>query len=122
MSDGTFLWVAAERLLPLKIHAVEFQNPTLVLVGNCWSLALLGAWTWHRGDTVLTDWQQAAAEDVVWELCGLELVGVQFPDPKFDGDCSFILSDGSLEARSDRTGYETWTFAHERLDAVYVGL
>ena len=51
----------------------------------------------------------------------MQVVEVRFPDAAFDGDCSFILSDGSLHVRSDRKGWETWTFMRDDLDVVYVG-
>ena len=122
MPDVTSLAVAVQPLLPLHIRAVEFQHPTLVVAGERWSLTLLGGWHWLRGGLIVTGWHHSAAEDLVWDLCGLELVGVRFPDPTFDGDCSFSLSLGSLEVRSDRSGYETWTFSHDDLDVVFVGV
>lgn len=122
MQAATSLAVDLEPLLPLRITTVEFHYGTLVVVGEKWSLALLGDWTWRRDGVAVTDWEQPTAEDAVWDLCGLELIGVHFPDPAYDGDCSFILSDGSLDVRSDRNGYETWTYRHQDLDVVHVGL
>src|SRR5262245_47165830 len=122
MAPATTLALAVEPLMPLQIRAVEYHYPTLVAIGERWSLALLGEWAWLRDGVVVTDWDHPTAEDAVWDLCGLELIGVHFPDPAFDGDCSFSLSDGSLEVRSDRSGYETWTFTHDDLEVVFVGL
>ena len=123
MPDATSLTTALPPLLPLRIQHVAFHDgATLTVVGDRWSLNLLGDWAWRRCDVLLTDAEQPGAEDAVWGLCGLDLVGLHFPDPTFDGDCSFTLSDGSLEVRSDRSGWETWTFRHEGLDLVYVGL
>ena len=39
-----------------------------------------------------------------------------------DGDCEFVLSNGSLGVRSDRSGWETWTYRHDGLEVVFVGL
>lgn len=109
-------------MAPLRIREVEYSDPMLALVGDDWSAALVGEWTWRRGDTVVTSWGAAGAEDAVWDLCGVDLVDVLFSNPGFAGDCSFILSDGRLDVRSDRSGFETWTFQHEALGTVFVAL
>jgi hypothetical protein len=122
MPDATSLMTALQPLLPLRIREVEFHDrTTLTVVGDEWSLNLLGDWAWRRGEAMVTDAEQPEAEDAVWDLCGLDLVGLHFPDPSFAGDCSFTLSDGSIVVRSDRTGWDTWTFRHEALAVVYVG-
>jgi hypothetical protein len=115
------LAVALRPLLPLRIRGVWFFHSSLIVTGDRWSLAVVGEWTWHRDGVLVTGWSQPAAENAVWDLCGLELLAVNFPDPAVDGDCSFCLSDGSLDFRSDRTGWETWTFHHDAL-VVFVGL
>lgn len=120
--DATSLAVALEPLVPLRIRSVEFHHGSLTVIGERWSLAVVGVWTWHREGVLVTGWDQPGAEDTVWDLCGLELLGADFPDPSFDGDCSFGLSDGVLDIRSDRTGWETWVFHHDDLDVVFVGL
>lgn len=122
MQDGTSLVAALRPLLPLRIGTVEYNDPTLIVIGEHWSLALLGDWAWRRDSGAVTSWGQPGAEDAVWDLCGSEVIGVNFPDPAFDGDCSFSLSDGSLDVRSDRSGWETWTFHHDDLNVVFVGL
>lgn len=122
MPSASYLAVALQPLLPLQINAVEFHEPSLTVIGERWSLAVVGEWAWHRGGVRVTGWDEPSAEDAVWDLCGSELVGVKFPNPEFDGDCSFSLSNGSLDVRSDRTGWETWTFHHDDLETVYVGL
>jgi hypothetical protein len=122
MPDATALVSALQPLLPLPIEAVEFHAGTLTVIGERWSLNLIGEWTRHRDGVVVTDATQPAAGDAVWDLCGLQLVGVRFPDPAFDGDCSFVLSGESLDVRSDRSGWETWIYRHDDLDVVYVGL
>lgn len=119
--DATSLAVALEPLVPLRIDFVEFHEGTLTVIGERWSLVLVGHWTWHRNGAPVTGWDQPDSEDAVWDLCGLELLRVNFPDPACDGNCSFGLSDGSLDARPDRTGWETWTFHHEDLNVVFVG-
>ncbi len=122
MDEATSLDVRLRSLVPLRLREVEYTDPRLTIIGDDWSGVMVGDWAWRRGDRVLTAWGDAGAEDVVWDLCGLDLVGVQFPDPRFAGDCSFILSDGRLDVRSDRSGFETWTFQHAKLDVVFVGL
>ena len=55
-------------------------------------------------------------------MCGLDLIAVRFPNSGSTGDCAFDLSDGGfLVGRSDRSGYDTWTFSHEDLEVVFVG-
>jgi hypothetical protein len=120
--DATSLTVALQHLVPLRIGTVEFQHGSLTVIGERWSLAVVGQWVWRREGVLLTGWDQPAAEDAVWDLCGVELLGVDFPDPSFAGDCSFGLADGTLDVRSDRSGWETWTFRHDNLDVVFVGL
>lgn len=109
-------------LVPLCIQTVEYEDPSLVVIGDGWSLAFLGSWAWRRGDAVVTEWGEPATSDAVWDLCGLDLLAVRFPNAPGTGDCSFDLSDGGfLEVRSDHSGYETWTFRHDDLDVVFVG-
>lgn len=109
-------------LTPLRIRAVEYESPILVVIGDGWSLALLGSWAWRRDGVVVTEWGEPDASDAVWDLCGLDVLAVRFPNVSSLGDCSFELSDGgSLEARSDQSGYDTWTFRHDDLDVVFVG-
>ena len=122
MPNATSLAAALQALSPLRIEEVRFHHGTLTVIGDRWSLNLVGEWAWRRGPVVVTDQDQADAEDAVWNLFGLHLIAVNFPDPAFDGDCSFILSDGSLDVTSDRSGWETWTYRHDDLDTVYIGL
>lgn len=121
MHDATSLAAAIRPLVPLRVRQVEYHDPMLTVIGDRWSLALIGEWTWRRGDQVAATFGEPNTEDAVWDLCGLDLVDVRFPDPAFDGDCSFVLSDGRIEVRSDRSGFETWTFRHDALDVVFVG-
>jgi len=122
MGDATSLGRELRTLVPLRIHEVQDSDPMLTIVGDDWSATLVGEWARRRGDQVVTSWGGADAEDVVGDLCGLDLVDVLFPDPNFDGDCSFILSDGHLDVRSDRSGFETLTFGHAKLGTDFVGL
>lgn len=122
MPDTTSLSAALQPLVPLRVRQVECQDgTTLSVVGDEWSLNVVGDWAWRRGEVLVAAAGQPDVEDVVWDLCGLDLVGLHFPDPAFAGDCSFTLSDGRLDVCSDRTGWDTWTFRHEALNVVYVG-
>ncbi|HEY3545989.1 MAG TPA: hypothetical protein VGK17_07835 [Propionicimonas sp.] len=104
MDDATTLAAAIRPLVPLRVRQVEYNDPMLTVIGDGWSVALIGEWTWYRSDHVVTFGGDAGAEDVIWDLCGLDLLEILFPDPGFDGDCVFVLSDGRIEARSDRSG------------------
>lgn len=123
MHDATIsLTTALQPFLPLRIRQVELHaGTTLTVVGDDWSLNLLGEWSWRKGEVRVTDAEQPDAADAVWDMCGLDLVGLHFPNAAFAGDCSFALSDGCLEVWSDRTGWDTWIFRHKALDVVYVG-
>ena len=118
----TSLTVALQPLLPLGIGAVEIHQGSLTAISELWSLAVFGQWAWRREGVLVTGWDQPAAEDGAWDLCGVDLLGADLPDPSYDGDCSFGLSDGTLDARSGRSGWETWTFRHDDLDVVFVWL
>jgi hypothetical protein len=122
MDEATSVAAELRSLAPLRIHEVQDSDPVLTVIGDDWSAALVGEWAWRRGDQTVTCWAAADAEDVVWDLCGLDLVDVLFPDSSFAGDCSFVLSDGRLDVRSDRSGFETWSFRHARLGMVFIGL
>ena len=68
----------------------------------------------------LVDWCDDAAEDEVWDLCGLDMLGV-VPGSAEPSAVSFGLSDGStLAALSDGTTYEPWTLRHDDLPIVFV--
>lgn len=122
MDEATSLAGEFRALAPLRIHEVQYSDPTLTIVGNEWSAVLIGEWVWRRGDLTVTSSGAADAEDVIWDLCGLDVVQVVFADLTFAGDCSFVLSDGRLDVRSDRSGFETWSFRHARLGMVFIGL
>jgi hypothetical protein len=65
------LAAALQPLLPLRIEEVQFRHGTLTVIGDRWSLNLIGEWEWRRGPVVVTDQDQPDAEDAVWNLCGL---------------------------------------------------
>jgi hypothetical protein len=46
MPAATSLAVALRPLLPLRIGSVEFHHSALTVVGERWSLAIVGEWTW----------------------------------------------------------------------------
>ncbi|MCF6379070.1 hypothetical protein L2K70_15745 [Nocardioides KLBMP 9356] len=120
MGVAVELAAAAQPLLPLRIRAVEFQDPMVVVMGERWSLALLGPWAWTRASTVEVDWRDDDAEHRVWDLCGMDVLGV-VPGTA-EPAVSFRLSDGSsLSALPDDTTYEQWTFRHHDLAVVFVG-
>ena len=122
MPDTTSLAQALQSLVPLRVKMVENDPGSLVLIGERWSLAVLGEWVWRRDGVLVTGRDQPESDDTTWDLSGLDLTGATFPDPSSTGDCIFSLSDGVLEVRSDRTGWETWTFHHDDLDVIFVGL
>lgn len=122
MPDVASLTVALQPLVPLRIGAVEFHHGLLTVIGDRWSLAVVGDWAWLRNGVLVTDWDAPEAEDAVWDLCGLDVLGAEFSGASSTGDCRFVLSDGTLDITSDGSGWETWTFHHDDLGVVFVGL
>ena len=115
------LAAAVRPLLPLRIREVDFQDPMVMVIGDRWSLALVGAWSWRRTGGVEVDWRDDEAEHEVWDLCGLDVLDVVPGNP--EPTVSFALSYGSaLSALSDESSYEQWTFRHDGLSAVFVSL
>lgn len=123
MSDTPSIALALRSVMPLQISAVEYEHPTLVVIGEHWSLALVGPWQWRREGISVTAYGGPDTEDTVWDLCGLAVTDAHFADANSTGVCSFRLSDGgSLDTQSDRSGYETWTLRHDDLDRILVGI
>lgn len=121
VSETPLFTAALRRVLPLQIDEVQFNDPMLVMIGESWSLALVGAWEWRRDGNAVTSWGEPDAGDQVWDLCGLAVTDVLFRDATAAGDCAFSLSDGTaINTHSDHSGYETWTLTHNDLDFVLV--
>lgn len=60
------LAAALQPLVPLRIREVEFQDPVLIVIGDHWSLALVGPWSWRRARGVEVNWLNDEAEDKAW--------------------------------------------------------
>jgi hypothetical protein len=61
------------------------------------------------------------AGDAAGNLIGHAIVAVGPLDPRW-ADVSFALSGGGhLELRSDRSGWDSWSFHHDDLEQVFVG-
>ncbi len=88
--------------LPLTIKEAGFADPTLTLAGDGWALSSLSAWRVIKDGVLEFGWSNAAASDLVWELCGLSIVSVEPQSSRMSGDPAFELSDGRwLEIFSD---------------------
>ena len=122
VTDVESLAAAFATLVPLQIREMHHHAPALTVLGDGWSLSLLGAWTWQRNGAVVAEGGNDSGSDELWALCGLEVLAVRLLKASCLGDCAFDLSDGgSLETRSDRTGNDTWLFRHDDLDRVFIG-
>jgi hypothetical protein len=107
-------------LLPLRVRTAEFTDPTLILTSEVWSLAVTCAWVWRRTDGSTVDWADPTTADEVWDLCGLDIIGVQATSTE-SVDPVFCLSDGGrLDVVVD-SDWDPWTFRHEQLNVVFVG-
>jgi hypothetical protein len=107
-------------LLPLHVRTAEFTDPTLTLTGAVWSLAVTCPWVWRRADGSTVDWADPATADEVWDLCGLDIVGVPASSTQ-PVDPAFLLSDGGrLDVVVD-SDWDPWILRHERLNVVFVG-
>jgi hypothetical protein len=75
------------RALPLRVTEVNYNDPTLVLIGEDWSLALTCPWV-ITGPTSTYDWESDSVEDQAWELIGHDIESVAYEtdileDPQF---------------------------------------
>jgi hypothetical protein len=108
------LAVVAPRVLPLRVRAVEYDDPGLTVIGDRWALA-------HRADESASLAGEQGTDDSAWDLIGLDIVGVRAG--RRHNQCTFDLSDRSaLDVTPDGSGYEAWVFRHDSLDVVYVGV
>jgi hypothetical protein len=95
--------------LPLHIDLAEFEDPTLLVGGEGWSLSATCIWRWVSGDGVVVSGDSIDAADVVWNLVGDDIIAVRWTGPEVLGsDPSFDLrSGGTLDLLSDAT-FDTW--------------
>lgn len=96
------LIAAAQRLLPLRIREVEWNDPVLTMGGPDWSLSTLSSWRVVMDGRLTYGWSQPDAGDRVWDLCGLSIVGIEAQSTSAPVDPTFHLSDGArFEVFSD---------------------
>lgn len=115
------LAAAVAGLLPLRVRAVDHHDPTLVLLGDGWSLALLGDWVWQRGGEADVPSTGVSTADEVWELVGVAVVGVAPFGSAAAGSTTFLLSGGGQLHVPAEAGWDTWVLRHGALGAVFVG-
>jgi len=121
MSVVQSLALALEPLVPLHVRAIEYEDPTLVVLGERWSLAITCPWVWRHEGEVKAGWGEPFAADAVWDLCGLSFVAVQSRDRQGAREVSFVLSDGGFLELTPGDGWDSWSFQHDDLDQVFVG-
>jgi hypothetical protein len=107
--SGPTLEASVKTSLPLKILEVQWNDPTLALAGESWSLSLSCPWRVIALDGIKLSWSTPRVEDQVWDLVGAEIVTIapqstaNFMDPVLE------LTGGlTLEVFSD-SGVDTWT-------------
>ena len=100
---------ALSPMLPLKIRAASFVDPTLDIAGDGWSLICVSAWRVTRAGVLEFGWSGKEASDRIWDLCGLSIVSVTSQSPLMRGDPAFELSSGQwLEIFSDHPVDPWW--------------
>jgi hypothetical protein len=98
---------AITKALPLKIRAIEYNNPFLGLIGESWTLTLMCPWTITEPNRTYT-WDSNEVEDLAWDLVGHEIESVEFART-VTKDPTFIISGNvRLAIRAD-DGWEPWT-------------
>jgi hypothetical protein len=94
---------------PLRIDRAEYEDPTLMLGGEGWSLSAMCVWRWVAADGRVVTGESVEASDLVWDLVGDEITAVDWTGPAALGvDPRFELrSGGTLDILSDAT-FDTW--------------
>lgn len=90
-------------LLPTRVQRAEFQDPTLLIGGDSWSLTATCAWRCVDGKDRVVSLAVNAVADDVWSLAGLEILKATWSGPSGLGvDPSFDPgAHGSLHLFSD---------------------
>ena len=107
-------------LLPLTVREASYrQDIALMLAGQGWAFSTMSAWRVIRNGVLAFGWSDARAADLVWDLCGQQILSVRAQSQAMRGDPVFELSTGErLEIFSDHPT-DPWVF---RLPGVtYVG-
>jgi len=100
---------------PLLIDDANFDDPTLLIAGDGWSLSALCPWRIHGSDGITLSWSMTDAGQRISQLTGLEIVSVG----RLSLDATFHLSDGSfLDLFSDT---DTDPFVLKLPNAIFVG-
>jgi hypothetical protein len=106
--------------LPLRVSSVEFHDPTAVLAGSEWSLAITCPWRVTRGGALVTSPSDPHAAARLGDLVGGAIASLR--DRSGDdtpADPVFVFSDGArLELFAD-TDVDPWVM--HLPGAVFVG-
>jgi hypothetical protein len=79
--------------LPLRIAEVAYSDPTVSLLGRQWSLTLVCRWRLESPTGPWFSWDDDHVEDLVWELAGHSITGVERRE---SSDDPVFLLDGGL--------------------------
>ena len=107
MLEGLSEAVAASA--PLVIREIEYNDPTLVLGGQDWSLALTCPWRLENslGATGL-HWASKAVEDRASELIGTSVMAAHQHGPSSRPHTTLRLSDGHRVIIEPDTDLDPW--------------
>ena len=89
---------------PLRIDQVEFVDPTVILAGDAWSLAITCPWRLLRGSSLVVRWDDKSASDAIWDLVGHSIIEVLPRSAEHPNDPFLVLTGAyglEIEADSD---------------------
>jgi hypothetical protein len=107
----------AERL-PMRVRAVEWSDPTLLVTGDDWTLRVSCPWRLLSPKGIALSWSSPDGDDRVWDLVGADIVRVgrqgadSYTDPVFG-----LSGDLTLEVFSD-TELDPWVLTIAELTIV----
>ena len=96
------LKVASEEVRPLEIEKVNYHDPTLILLGEGWSLAITCPWQVTDGQSRLFGWDDADVAGRALSLMDHAITDVRERAKDAPYDPAFVLSGGLvLEIAAD---------------------
>lgn len=107
--DGLAAWV--DSLGPLRIDDIEVTDPTLVLTGETWSMALTCPWKLLVAGVEVVDWEDSGAEDAAWDLVGRSIMGVHPRSSEHPDDPVFVLTGKYSLAVAADSDLDPWVMS-----------
>lgn len=89
---------------PLRISRVDYVDPTVVLAGEDWALAITCPARFVHESSVIAEWADDDVFDKVWDLVGQSIVEARLGSTGNPTDPVFLLTNDyriEIEADSD---------------------